>query len=58
VADCPHGAGLAREFRRLTAPDDRDRQAGVLLRHPDLVAPVADLHRGELLGSLAALARD
>jgi hypothetical protein len=58
VAGCPHAAGPAWEFRRLTAPDDRDRQAAVLLRHPDLVAPVADLHRGELLGSLAALARD
>jgi hypothetical protein len=58
LADNPHAAGLVWDFRRLTAPDDRDRQAGVLLRHPDLVAPVADLHRGELLGSLAALARD
>ncbi len=58
VVGCPHAVGLAWEFRPLTDPDHRDRQAGVLLRHPDLVAPVANLHRGELLGSLAALARD
>jgi hypothetical protein len=58
VAGSPHLAGLACQFRRLTAPDERDRQAAVLLRHPDLVAPVADLHRRELLASLAAPARD
>jgi hypothetical protein len=58
VDGCPHMSGPACEFRRLTEPDDRDRQAAVLVRHPDLVAPVADLHRGELLASLAALARD
>jgi hypothetical protein len=58
VDGCPHMSGPAREFRRLTEPDDRDRRAAVLVRHPDLVAPVADLHRGELVASLAAPARD
>lgn len=58
VAGSPHLAGPACEFRRLTAPDDRDRQAAALVRHPDLVAPVAELHRDALLASLAALARD
>jgi hypothetical protein len=27
-------------------------RSAVLLRHPDLVGPVADLHRGELLECL------
>jgi hypothetical protein len=58
VAGAPHMAGPACEFRRLTAPDDRDRQAATLVRHPDLVAPVAVLHRDALLASLATLARD
>lgn len=58
VRDCPHRPGPACDFRRLTGPDTRDRQAAALLRHPDLLAPVADLHRGELLASLATLARD
>ncbi|WP_437022185.1 hypothetical protein [Streptomyces sp. enrichment culture] len=39
-------------FRRLVAPDDRDHRAAALLRHPDLVAPVADLHRAQLLDRL------
>ena len=41
--------GLLNGFRRLTAPDDRDRDAAVLLRHPDLLEPVAALHRDDLL---------
>lgn len=45
-------AGLPSEFRRLTAPDARDRAAAVLLRHPDLLAPVADPHRASLLALL------
>ncbi|MEU3898882.1 hypothetical protein [Streptomyces sp. NPDC045251] len=40
--------GAPVEFRRLLTPDDRDRRAAALLRHPDLVARVADLHRAEL----------
>lgn len=46
----PRRAGdLPAEFRRLTAPDDRDRAAGTLLRHPDLLEPVATMHRDDLL---------
>ena len=46
----PRRAGdLPSEFRRLTAPDDRDLEAAVLLRHPDLLEPVAELHRDNLL---------
>ncbi len=40
--------GPAGEFRRLTAPDARERAAAVLLRHPDLLEPVAALHRDDL----------
>ncbi|MEU6356949.1 hypothetical protein ABZ896_47915 [Streptomyces sp. NPDC047072] len=52
VADIAHGehaAGTPGEFRRLLNPDATDRRAAALLRHPDLLAPVATLHRGELL---------
>ncbi|HKT04798.1 MAG TPA: hypothetical protein VJT31_35235 [Rugosimonospora sp.] len=42
------------DFRRLTAPDACDRHAAALLRHPDLLAPVADLHRPALLELLDA----
>ncbi|WP_238412058.1 hypothetical protein [Saccharothrix deserti] len=49
-----HGREFERDFRRLTRPDDRDREAAALLRHPDLPAPVADLHRGQLLERLGA----
>nr|WP_205863292.1 hypothetical protein [Planosporangium thailandense] len=52
VADCEHLAGLHRDFRRLTRPDDRDRYAAILLRHPDLLDPVAALHREQLLERL------
>ena len=52
VAGCEHAAGVQRDFRRLTAPDEADATAAVLLRHPDLVAPVARLHRTELLERL------
>jgi hypothetical protein len=40
--------GLPSEFRRLTAPDARDRDAAALLRHPDLLEPVAAMHRDDL----------
>ncbi|TMM33357.1 MAG: hypothetical protein E6F99_24010 [Actinobacteria bacterium] len=43
-----HASGLHCDFRRLTGPDERDRRAAPLLRHPDLLAPVADLYRAEL----------
>ncbi|WP_030379147.1 MULTISPECIES: hypothetical protein [unclassified Streptomyces] len=47
-----HAGGLPLDFRRLLAPDPRDVRAAALLRHPDLVAPVADLHRARLLDHL------
>jgi hypothetical protein len=46
------------DFRRLLEPDERDRAAAVLLRHPDLLAPVADLHRDHLIERLLADAAD
>ncbi|GAA4680326.1 hypothetical protein GCM10023347_38810 [Streptomyces chumphonensis] len=46
------GSGGFGEFRRLTAPDVHDRRAAPLLRHPDLVAGVADLHRADLIARL------
>lgn len=49
-----HTAGLRCDFRRLTAPDDSDRYSTALLRHPDLLAPIADLHREALLELLHA----
>jgi hypothetical protein len=48
LARCEHASGLHYDFRRLTAPDAHDEHAAVLLRHPDLLAPVADLHRARL----------
>ncbi|MFG2290185.1 hypothetical protein ACGFOU_29425 [Streptomyces sp. NPDC048595] len=47
-----HAAGVSLDFRRLTRPDDRDRRASALLRHPDLLGPVADLHRAALVRHL------
>ncbi|MEW2403642.1 hypothetical protein [Streptomyces sp. NPDC046862] len=52
VAGGGHTAGAPVEFRRLVAPDDRDRRAAALLRHPDLLAPVAELHHSQLLDRL------
>ena len=46
--------GLPNEFRRLLDPDPRDRDAAVLLRHPDLLEPIAELHRDDLLYLLNA----
>lgn len=50
TADTP--ASAPGEFRRLLAPDDHDRRAAALLRHPDLVAPVAELHHAQLVDRL------
>ncbi|QNP61764.1 hypothetical protein [Streptomyces genisteinicus] len=44
----------ASAYRRLTAPGARDLAAAALLRHPDLVRPVAALHGGGLAGRLGA----
>ncbi|MER5427722.1 hypothetical protein [Streptomyces sp. NPDC002588] len=52
LAGGDHTRGTPVEFRRLTAPDDHDRRAAALLRHPDLVAPVAGLHQDRLLQRL------
>ncbi|GIF04173.1 hypothetical protein [Actinoplanes siamensis] len=46
--------GLPSEFRRLLQPDTRDREAAVLLRHPDLLEPIAVMHRDTLLYLLDA----
>lgn len=49
--------GLPAEFRRLTAPDAEDRAAAALLRHPDLLEPVAAMHRATLRYLLPAPTR-
>jgi hypothetical protein len=54
LAQCGHLDGLPVEFRRLVTPDERDRRAAALLRHPDLIAPVAELHHAQLLDRLKA----
>ncbi|MGV9567975.1 hypothetical protein [Streptomyces sp. NPDC003480] len=47
-----HTAGLVFDFRRLTDPGERDRRAAPLLRHPDLLAALAGLHRDSLVRRL------
>ncbi|MFE2544932.1 hypothetical protein [Actinacidiphila glaucinigra] len=54
LAATEHGASLAGDAHRLTDPGTHDRAAAALLRHPDLVAPIAGLHRAELTALLAA----
>jgi hypothetical protein len=49
TAGLPGTVGPPNEFRRLLSPDQRDREAAVLLRHPDLLEPVAEMHRSTLL---------
>ena len=51
---CEHVSGLHCDFSRLTTPDDADPYATALLRHPDLLAPIAGLHRPALLKLLSA----
>ncbi|OKK04396.1 hypothetical protein AMK26_13590 [Streptomyces sp. CB03234] len=53
LAGSAHLGGAPVEFRRLVDPDEHDRRAAALLRHPDLLAPIADLHREQLLDRLA-----
>jgi hypothetical protein len=48
LARSARAGGLAARFRRLLDPDAQDRRAAALLRHPDLMGPVADLHRDQL----------
>ena len=50
----PRRAGLTNGFRRLTAPDDGDRAAAALLRHPDLLEPISSMHRADLRYLLGA----
>ncbi|MEV5358388.1 hypothetical protein AB0L15_36010, partial [Streptomyces sp. NPDC052693] len=52
LAGSGHGTGSPAAFRRLVAPDAGDRSAAALLRHPDLLAPVAELHHHQLLARL------
>ncbi|GGL00484.1 hypothetical protein [Mangrovihabitans endophyticus] len=40
---------LTADFRRLIEPAQGDRDAAALLRHPDLLEPVAGMHRADLL---------
>ncbi|MET7733429.1 hypothetical protein ABZT02_18955 [Streptomyces sp. NPDC005402] len=54
IAEGEHTTGSPAAFRRLLAPDATDRDAAALLRHPDLLASVAGLHRGELLDRLGS----
>ncbi|MEW1913470.1 hypothetical protein AB0442_34460 [Kitasatospora sp. NPDC085895] len=54
VAATEH-VGVAGDPRRLVLPAQRDTDAAPLLRHPDLVEPVAALHRDGLLAVLADL---
>lgn len=48
VATCEHTGGLPMQFRRLTHPDHIDSAAAALLRHPDLLEPLAARHVDEL----------
>ena len=52
LIDSPHSTGSPAAFRRLLTPDELDRRAAALLRHPDLLAPVATLHHAGLLHTL------
>ncbi|MGW3625672.1 hypothetical protein [Streptomyces sp. NPDC000880] len=52
LAATHHGADSVGVARRLTIPSPRDHRAAPLLRHPDLLSPIADLHRETLLALL------
>lgn len=52
LAATHHGADEVGTARRLTIPSQRDHRAAPLMRHPDLLSPIADLHRETLLGLL------
>jgi hypothetical protein len=55
LAATHHGPDSVGDARRLTVPSPRDHRAAPLLRHPDFLGPVADLHRESLLGVLGLL---
>ncbi|MFE9931174.1 hypothetical protein [Streptomyces sp. NPDC005533] len=44
--------GQAGELTRLTSPGNHEHDAAPLLRHPDLLEPIAALHRAPLLNLL------
>ncbi|MDF6046021.1 hypothetical protein LRD69_28620 [Streptomyces sp. JH14] len=52
VAHSEHTAVGPVEFRRLTAPDAHDMAAAPLLRHPELLQPIAALHHADLIDRL------
>lgn len=52
LAESEHTAAAPVAFRRLLTPDEGDRRAAALLRHPDLLDPVTGLHRSGLLDRL------
>jgi hypothetical protein len=52
AAKAEHAPTTPLGFRRLTDPDPHDHKAAALLRHPDLLAPIATLHRAALLSHL------
>ncbi|MFF0778438.1 MULTISPECIES: hypothetical protein [Streptomyces] len=54
LAATHHGPDSVGDARRLTIPSPRDHRAAPLLRHPDFLGPIADLHRETLLGLLGA----
>ncbi|MFF7275257.1 hypothetical protein [Streptomyces griseorubiginosus] len=54
VSGGEHTTATPAAFRRLLTPDATDRRAAALLRHPDLLAPVAGLHRDQLLDRLGS----
>ncbi|WP_329022198.1 MULTISPECIES: hypothetical protein [unclassified Streptomyces] len=47
-----HTVAGPAEFRRLTEPNAHDLAATALLRHPDLLEPIARLHHADLLDRL------
>lgn len=54
VSGTDHVGTLPVSFRRLTEPAPDEQRAATLLRHPDLLAPIAELHHAQLLDRLAA----
>ena len=56
LARASGATGLGPRFRRLLEPDGQDSHAAALLRHPDLVGPIADLHRAGLTEHLDSVA--
>ncbi|MFD9564248.1 hypothetical protein [Streptomyces sp. NPDC059994] len=55
LTNAEHAPAAAGGLQRLTCPNVRDTDAAVLLRHPDLLEPVAALHRPQLLSLLGVL---